>query len=145
MDISPIFPFCLEMELFSHFSLGPKFCPEFSVVRTCFPVHDGQTTLHTPCIWIFIQWLCLLPSLIFLMSLAVSLIAFDRSQAHRNTLALSGRLKKLPQTQIFGGWAGILCHTKPLIESNIGLLTCLKCIQVLTFIELNPRPKTHRP
>ena len=88
MDISPIFPFCLEMEPFNHFSLGLKFYPEFSVVRTCFPVHDGQTTLHTPCIWIFIQWLRLLPSLIFPMSLAASLIAFDRSQTHRNTLAL---------------------------------------------------------
>lgn len=54
-----------------------------------------------------IQWPRLVPSLIFPVSLAVSLIAFDRSQVHHNTLRLSRRLKKLPQTQIFGGWAGM--------------------------------------
>lgn len=64
-------------------------------------------TFETHTLHLDSQWLRLVPSLIFPMSLAVSLIAFDRSQAHHNTLGLSRRLKKRPQTQSFGGRAGI--------------------------------------
>lgn len=99
LSILPLFIFTL-IGLFKHFSYLPKIYPEFSLLPR--PWYSNHT-LHA--VYLDIQWLRLVPGLIFPMSIAASLIAFDRSQSHHITLGLLETLKKLPQTQIFGGWA----------------------------------------
>lgn len=119
IGVPPIVHLCLEVDLFSRFLQLPKSYPEFSLLPRPWCSNHTSHAMR-----LNIQWLRLVPSPIFPVSLAVSPIAFDRSQAHHNTLGLSRRLKKLPQTQIFGGWAGIplpyvAFNWKQHIDSNL--------------------------
>lgn len=85
---------------FQALSYLSRLYPEFSLLPRPW---CSNHTLHT--IYLNTQWLRLVPGLIFPMSIAASLIAFDRSQSHHITLGLLERLQKLSQAQIFGGWA----------------------------------------
>lgn len=87
-------------DLLKHFSYLPKFYPEFPLLSRPWCSNHTLHAMHLNS-----QWLKLVPGLIFPVSIAASLIAFDRSQSYHITLGLLERLKMLPQTQIFGGWA----------------------------------------
>lgn len=117
----------LEIDLFNHFSQLLKFYAEFSLLPR--PWCSNHTS-HT--VNLYIQWLRLVPSLIFPMSFALSLITFDRSQAHTTKqLACQEGWRSCPRPKFLVAELVFLCFTKPLIENNTWILTCLKCLQVL--------------
>lgn len=136
IHISSITHFCLEIELFNHHSQLPKSYPEFSLlpIPWCSSHTSHATHLTT-------QWLRLVPSPVFPVSLTVSLIAFDRARLTTTHMACQEGWRSCPRPKFLVADLVFLCLKKPLIENNMWILTCLKCLQVLAYIVSNPRPQ----